>query len=65
MHANDPSCNGCGSEVKPDAGIPEHGDPGKNLPALITIWPEARLPPGRIDGMLKAVYDLDRLPKIV
>jgi transposase len=54
------NCNNCGSEVRPDTDIPEHGDLGKNLLALITtLWSEARLPPRRIDGILKAVYNLD------
>ncbi|MEM3099587.1 MAG: transposase, partial [Nitrososphaerales archaeon] len=53
-------CSKCRSEVKPDTDIPEHGDIGKNLLALITtLWSEARLPPRMIDAILEAVYDLD------
>lgn len=54
-------CNSCGTEIKPDAaGMPKHGDLGKNLLSVITmLWSEARLPVRKICGILKAVYGLD------
>ncbi len=52
-------CRICSSRVRPHVDIPETGDLGKNLLAMITaLWSEARLPVGRIRAMLMALYGL-------
>ncbi|MEM3099580.1 MAG: IS66 family transposase [Nitrososphaerales archaeon] len=52
------NCNKCGSEIKPDADIPEQGMPGKNLLAMISSLWHVRLTIGKIQSMLEAIYGL-------
>lgn len=59
-------CQRCGSEVTPDAGIPERGMLGSNLLSLAaTLWSKARLPIRKISAMLEAVYCLKISPACI